>query len=169
MRGTNFRLYVGFFVFTVLISVGAALQPVFAQCEKVTDRQIVAGIYARIKNDKDLASQATHINVVSINSAVKLQGWADNPNDYDTIVDFAMNADCVRVVNVNNFLDAPPATDNALRSSKGCASGTKACGDVCIPEGDVCNIGSLAALFVPIYQPDVWSDVASISAVAACW
>ena len=169
MIRTNLRFFFGFFVFALLISAGAALQPVSAQCDKVTDQQIVSGIYAKIKNDKDLASQVKHINVVSINFAVKLQGWADNKNDYDAIVDFAMNADCVRVVNVNNFMDAPPATDSALRSTKGCASGTKACGDVCIPEGDVCNIGSLAALFVPTYRPDVWNDVSSISAVAACW
>ncbi|MBP6004618.1 MAG: BON domain-containing protein [Pyrinomonadaceae bacterium] len=169
MIRTNMKFFIGFFVFALLISVGAALQPVSAQCEKVTDQQIVFSIYAKIKNDKDLASQVTHINIVSINSAVKLQGWADNKNDFDSIVDIAMDTICVRVVNLNNFLDAPPAADNAFRSAKGCASGTKACGDVCIPEGDVCNIGSLAALFVPTYRPDVWNDVSSISAVAACW
>ncbi|MBK6722836.1 MAG: hypothetical protein IPG58_06005 [Acidobacteria bacterium] len=112
-----------FFAFT--ITIGAIARPAFAQCEKVTDSQIVASIYAKIKNDKGLAPQISHINVVSVYAAVKFQGWADRRADYDRIVGFASETTCVRLVNVNNFAETPPAAGNALRAAAGCARGDK--------------------------------------------
>lgn len=124
----------------VIVMMAAAASTAVAQCEKVTDAQIVADIYSKIKEDKALASQISHINVVSVYSAVKFQGWSNDKGDYDQIVGYAANHGCVRLVNVNNFQDAPPPNDSPLRMVAGCARGTKPCGDICIPEGDACNI-----------------------------
>ncbi len=125
----------------------AVFSPVFGQsCGSMTDAQIVSAIYAEIKADKGLASQVSHINVVSVNQAVKFQGWADTKGDYDDVVGIGMGTSCVRMVNVNIFADAPPPPESPMRSVRGCASGTKPCGDICIPEGDACNFAASARL-----------------------
>jgi hypothetical protein len=113
-----------------------AVQPARAQCDGATDSKLLTTIYGGIKADKNLAPQISHINVVVINGAVKLQGWTETKRDYDKVVAIAVNTDCVRLVNVNNFESTPPAAGKG----SGCASGTKPCGDICIPEGDTCNI-----------------------------
>lgn len=134
------RLFMSLCFFAILATAAAIERPAFAQCESVNDAKIVSDIYAKLKGDKALAGQLSHINVTSTNYAVKFQGWTDTRKDYDRAVGFA-NMTCVRVVNVNDFSDAPPAASSQLRAGAGgCASGTKPCGDICIPEGDVCNI-----------------------------
>ena len=140
-KRSTLRLIVTFCFFAFIVTVNTMSRPVSAQaCDTVTDAQIVADIYARIKADNNLKPQISHINVVSINRAVKLQGWADSKKDFDKVVGFAMTTNCVTLVNVNLFEEAPPSPNSPLRSASGCASGTKPCGDVCIPSGDICGI-----------------------------
>jgi hypothetical protein len=136
------RLFLAICFFLLLMSAAAAERPAYAQCESVTDASIVSSIYASIKNDKSLSTQIRHINVTSTNRAVKFQGWADSQKSYDKVIGFAMDHGCVRAVNVNSFEAAAPPEGNQLRSAGGCASGTKPCGDLCIPEADICNIGA---------------------------
>ena len=168
MKERNKRRTVSMFCFfglvlTFFIAAGST----FAQCEKVTDAQIVSDIYARIKANKSLASQVSHINVVSSSQAVKLQGWTNSTNDYNTVYNFAMTENCVRVVNVNSFSDVPP--DNSVKSIGGCASGTKACGDVCIPENDVCNITGFLGGYTPMFRLDQQMGFVLFEPVSACW
>lgn len=129
-----------------VLTAAAAGTAIIGQTCGATDAQIVAAIYAEIKDDKGLASQVSHINVVSLNQAVKFQGWADSKKDYDRVVGFGMNASCVRMVNVNNFLETPPPENSPMRAVRGCAAGTKPCGDVCIPEGDTCGLEASAVV-----------------------
>lgn len=124
--------------FAFMLTVAAMARPAFAQCEDTKDADIVADIYDQIKADKGLAPQASHINIVSNNLVVKFVGWADSKKDHARIVEFA-NTSCVRMINVNAFADSPPPANSAMRGNA-CASGTKQCGDVCIPEADSCNI-----------------------------
>ena len=146
-RKRSLRLIISLVHFALVCGAVAVCKPVFGQsCGSTTDAQIVAAIYAEIKADKGLASQVLHINVVAVNQAVKFQGWADTKKDYDKIVGIGMDADCVRVVNVNSFTDAPPPPESPMRSVRGCAAGTKPCGDICIPEGDACNYAASARL-----------------------
>jgi BON domain len=126
--------------FAVLATAAAQDRPVYGQCDDVTDQKLANDIIAKIKNDKSLASQLSHINVSVTNKAVKFQGWADSKKDYDRVVGFATDMNCVRVVNVNDFHESPPATDSLQRSGGGCGPGTKPCGEICIPETDACNI-----------------------------
>ncbi len=135
------RLFVMIGFFAIAATAGAMSRPVYAQCGSVTDAQILADVYAGIKADTGLAQQASHVNVVVTNSVVKFYGWADSQKDQEDIVDIAMNMKCVRMVNANKLQETPPPAGDALRSVNGCSSGTKPCGDVCIPDGDSCNIG----------------------------
>lgn len=134
-----------FYILSVSIALAVGTTIIGQSCG-ATDGQIVAAIYSEIKADKGLASQVTHVNVVSVNQAVKFQGWADSKKDYDKIVGFGMDASCVRMVNVNNFLETPPPENSPMRAVRGCAAGTKPCGDVCIPEGDACGLEASALL-----------------------
>lgn len=131
------------FTFVFLVTMFVVSSPAFGQCEKNADSQIVTDIYNEIKDDKGLVTQITHINVISVNGAVKLQGWADNQSSYDKVHEIALKTSCVKLVNVNDFRETPPPAGDRLRSggSGGCVAGTKPCGDVCIPEGDACNLG----------------------------
>jgi len=128
--------------FFAILTVTAMSSHVSAQaCDTVTDVQLVAAIYAKIKADKALAPQVSHINIVAINRAVKLQGWTDTRKDYDKVLQFVSEINCIRLVNLNIFEPVPPPPDSPMRIiSGGCAAGTKRCGDVCIPEGDSCGI-----------------------------
>lgn len=132
------RIYISLSVFVFILTICAAASPAFAQCENVSDNDIVADIYDKIKANTTLAPQASHINVTSTNFVVKFVGWADNKKDFERIRNFA-NTSCVRMINVQDFFDTPPAANSAMRSGN-CTSGTKQCGDVCIPEADACNI-----------------------------
>lgn len=136
-------LRIGFVMgfFTVAMASGAFSSNAMGQtCRDVTDAQIVANIYAEINKDSKLAAQISHINVVSRFKAVKLQGWTESQGNYDKIVNIVLDTDCVRLLNVNAFEPAPPSSDSFTRASNGCGPGTKPCGDICIPEGDSCNI-----------------------------
>jgi hypothetical protein len=131
------------------------------RCDSSAGPQIVSGIYDRIRADKGLAPQVSHINVVAAyfdpndnTFSVKFQGWADSWNDYDKVRGIGMAASCVRSVNVNLFLEEPPSRDSLFRSSSGCASGTKPCGDVCIPVGDACGLSTSAIVFYPRLRID---------------
>lgn len=128
-------------------ALSATSRYAFAQtCSSITDEQIVTDINTQIASNKGLVQQMKHINVFAINAVAKLQGWADNQSDYDKVVDIVSNTRCVRLVNVNLFEEKPPPPDSPLRlQAGGCVSGTKPCGDVCIPVADACNIGPKTA------------------------
>ncbi len=128
--------------------------PATAQCGSATDQKFVTDMYAKIKGDKALASQIRHINVSSLNLVIKLQGYTNKKTEFDRLVGFALKMACVKMVNSNELESVPPATSsggaNQRLSSGGCASGTKQCGDICIPESDVCNIeGNLGFNYEP--------------------
>lgn len=134
------RLILSLVFFICTLSFGAMLRPAMAQCETPDDARIVSEIIAKIGADKSLAPQRSHINVVSVNGAVKLQGWTDTRSDYDKLYSYAFKAMCVKMVNVNLFSETPPPADSPARSAVGCGTGMKACGDVCIPTSDPCSM-----------------------------
>ena len=127
------------FVAAVMFVMGTASAAKAQSCDGSDDR-IVAEIYAKIDNDKELARQRPHIVVVSKAGVVRLIGWTDDKRSYDKVVNIAAGVKCVVLLNVNMFDEAPPPADSPLRSSNGCAPGTKPCGDVCIPENDKCSL-----------------------------
>lgn len=144
------------FTFVLIVTLIAMSSPAFGQCEKNADSQIVTDIYNGIKDDKGLVGQIAHINVIATSGAVKLQGWADNQSSYEKVNDIALNTACVRLVNPREFLQSPPPAGDSLRSGggAGCASGTKPCGDICIPEGDSCNLGGFLTKGAMIFRFD---------------
>jgi hypothetical protein len=129
------------FLFVFSIVASAVLMPAMAQTrDPPDDARILADVVSKFSASTSLSRQKSHINIFALNGVVRLQGWTDNKGDFDDLFDLAFKTKCVKMVNVNLFRPTPPPADDPLRSSGGCASGTKACGDVCIPSGDSCTI-----------------------------
>ena len=121
-----------FFIITAFATVDVSAQ----DCTTPDDEAIVNSILSKISKNSSLESQMNHINVISTNGVVKIQGWVENTNDFEKVQDYALETSCVRLVNVNSFEDSAP---EGLK--QGCSGGTKPCGDICIPDNDTCNIG----------------------------
>ncbi len=156
--------------FAFILTICAMARPTFAQCESMTDAQIVAHIYSEINKDSGLKSQISHINVVGAASlaAVKLQGWANDQGDFDKVRGIAAGLKCLKV-NINNFEPAPPAANSPQRSAVGCAPGTKPCGDICIPDGDPCNSEPAArSSMFPMFRFDMDRSIAIFESVSSC-
>lgn len=155
------------------VATGAVSRPIFAQCANLTDAQVVADVYAKIAEDKGLASQVSHINVVPLValSTVKLHGWTNNQSDYDKVRNIATSSNCFKV-NVNDFEPAPPPEGDRMRAAPGggCALGYKQCGDLCIPEGDACNIGGSRSMNGSIFTSDIVAgfEIFSSGSAMAC-
>lgn len=129
-------------IFALLIFGFANMTHLFGQdCTSTTDAQLVTEILDKIKASSALAPQLSHINVAAVNAAVRLHGWTDKKSDYDKLIDIISGTKCVKLINVNHFEETPPPPQSPLRkSAEVCPSGTKPCGELCIPEGDSCNI-----------------------------
>lgn len=125
----------------VLLWIGfPALTPSGQDCTSTTDAQLVTTVVDKIKADKVLGPQISHIVVGSVNRFVKLQGWTDSKNDYERLNELVGKIACVAAINVNRLEESPPAANSPLRrQGGGCGPGMKACGDVCIPESDSCS------------------------------
>jgi formate hydrogenlyase subunit 4 len=127
--------------FLIIASVDASQRPVFAQCETVTDEAIVKEIYSKLSAEKKIAPQLTHINVVSVNRVVKLQGWTDTKDDYALVMKIVSSVKCVVMINTQLFDEVPPPANSPLKPGDGgCGPGFRLCGDICIPDTDKCNI-----------------------------
>ena len=133
-----------FVLFGFFTLVGTAAT--YGQCTS-PDAKIITDISDRVAKDGNLSPQSGHFNVMSTNGAVAFYGWVDSAKDADRLQNIALTTACVRLVNMSGLLDAPPPPNSPMRPSPttGCATGTKPCGDICIPEADSCNIKGAAA------------------------
>lgn len=115
-------------VFALMIIFCVEISAQKTDCSKTTDEEIVKAIYANLETK--YSSQIIHINVISKDGVVTLQGWATNKKARKEIDKIAKKTSCVKKIINQLTLEVP----------SGCASGYKKCGDACIPSGDTCNI-----------------------------
>jgi osmotically-inducible protein OsmY len=113
----------------ILFSSVAATAQKKTDCTKTTDADIVKAIYDEMKKKPDYEKQMIHVNVVSKDGVVTLQGWATTAKIKKAIEKIARKNKCVKSV-VNQLGDGPV----------GCGPGQKKCGDICIGIEDTCNI-----------------------------
>lgn len=125
------------FVFAFSASVNQVKGQTCESKDEAADAQIVETIYSKIEGNSKIADQASHINVVSCNAVVKLQGWVNSEDDYNKVYDYAFKTEGVKMVNANGLAKEEPS--NAAPGGT-CLPGTKPCSDICIPSNDVCNI-----------------------------
>ncbi|MGI9056797.1 MAG: BON domain-containing protein [Pyrinomonadaceae bacterium] len=114
------------FSLMMLFNIGAFAQK--TDCSKMTEADLVKAIYDKIKVKYD--NQIIHINVRVKDNVVTLEGWATTKNVRKEIEKIAKKIKCVKKV------------DNKLTVGigGGCSPGQKKCGDICIPNGETCNI-----------------------------
>lgn len=109
-------------------------------CSATSDAELVTTISDKVKADRVLGPQISHIIIGSVNRFIKLQGWTESKSDYERLHDLVLKVPCVMAINVNRFEETPPPANSPLRPQpSGCGPGMKACGDVCIPENDSCS------------------------------
>jgi hypothetical protein len=150
-RRSLLQITIGLAFIVFIASAFASNQAVKAQdCSKVTDEDILHGVEGRLKADSKIGPQMEHINLWVTNRVVIFYGYTDNKGDDYRAQSIALKAACGGPVNINKLLDYVPTPGNdpynMLRAADGaCASGTKPCGDICIPNGDTCNIKSRAS------------------------
>lgn len=135
------KIAVMFSFFVFISTFDSSINKAFGQAcgnTSETNGTIVDSLYTKIKANKNLASQVSHINITSTNLVIKLEGWVHNASDWDKIHQYALSTDCANLVNPHKLLKEKP--ESLLQS---CSTGTKQCGDICIPDNDVCNIKGL--------------------------
>ncbi len=110
-------------------SVGVSAQKK-KDCTQTTDADIVKAIYDKMKKSAKYEKQILHVNVVSKDGVVTLDGWATTEKIKLEIEKIARKIKCVKQV-VNNL---------ELSAGIGCGPGQKKCGDICIGTQETCNI-----------------------------
>lgn len=145
----QFAFGVAFIAF--IVTIGASLQSVSAQdCSKVTPDEILKDVTSLMEADSKLGPQMEHINISVVYRAVIFFGYTLNKGDDIRAQYIGLRGKCVLQSNINKLIDFVPTPGNdpynMLRAPNGtCSAGTKPCGDICIPEGDSCNIKSRAS------------------------
>lgn len=114
---------------TILFLVTAGSLSISAQdCSKKTDADLVKAVMKKISSK--YKKQMNHINVHVENGNVFLEGWTVTEADKAKITELAQKVKCVK--SVTNHL--------SIGIGGGCDTGTKPCGDTCIPNNQTCNI-----------------------------
>ena len=142
-----------FSVFVFISAFDTSINSISAQsCPDTaeTDAAIVKSVYDSIRNhrNKKLKDQLTHINIVSKNRAVKIQGWATNKKNHKIFIGLLSKPSCVRLVNEALFAIGKAAYDKTLSDKKNSDPFTaqsmmscKICGEICIDDDEPCNSG----------------------------
>lgn len=98
---------------------------------EATDAAIVKAIQDKIKADSRFDKQRDHINVMSRNRVVKLEGWVRGVAQKNAITEFARTTDCVIRGRIRNLL--------RTRQQGNCARSQQPCCGGCIERTSVCN------------------------------
>lgn len=120
------KIALGVFFLMLFCSFGVSAQK--TDCTKTTDEDVVKAVYDNLKVKYE--NQLIHINVISKDGVVTLQGWVTTKGVRKDIEKIVKKTSCVK--KVTNKL--------TIGVGGGCGAGTKPCGDICIPSEDPCNI-----------------------------
>jgi hypothetical protein len=121
------KALIAVFALMLIFSAGASAQAK-PDCTKVTDNDLVKAVYAKIVTK--YKAQVSHINVRVKDGVVTIEGWVTTKSVKKEIEKWAKKVSCVKkVVNILT-----------IGVGGGCGPGMKACGDICIPEKETCNL-----------------------------
>jgi hypothetical protein len=119
----------------------------------VCDDNTVKGQIANLLADKAYDSERRHINYFSKSCQVTLQGWVSTQDLWNKLVNDVKALRGVTGVNTTNFYTNAASYPWKPTPGVGCPPGYKQCGDMCIPEGDDCNITLGTNLATPTPAP----------------
>jgi hypothetical protein len=136
-----------------VIAIFAGTGTAYGQCDKVSDAQIVDAIYAKFEANGKLKAHMNHLNVTVVRDAAtgsmqawKTMGWVDTDEER-TMIQGAMLqvfydfGACFKISGMNiTQVYLTSSVPDELKSANGCPDSQQACGDICIPKGESCNI-----------------------------
>lgn len=98
---------------------------------EATDAAIVKAIQEKIRADARFDDQRDHINVMSKNRAVRLEGWVRGTKQKKEIMKFARETECVIKNRIENLLKT--------ERQGSCSPGQRTCCGGCILNTSTCN------------------------------
>jgi hypothetical protein len=142
-------------IFSVLAvaAFSAGAGAAYGQCDKISDQQIVDAVYAKFAANGKLKAHLNHLNFTVQRDPVsgamqswKTRGWVDTADERTLLQGLMLEVyydlgGCFKISGMNVsevWLSAEVPED--LKSSSGCPYPQQACGDICIPAGETCNI-----------------------------
>jgi len=115
---------------SVMLLTTATISAQKVDCNTQTDQDVVSTVMNNLK--AKYSSQMNHINVRSKDKVVTIEGWTTTKKLRSEIEKIVKKTKCVQKV-INNL---------TIGVGGGCGTGTKACGTICIPVDETCNIGT---------------------------
>lgn len=144
-----------FLVFVAALAVGTFIPANGQTCDKTSDQMIVDAINQKFAADDHLSSQTSRLNVTVVREPVsgamqawKVEGWVETDKDFQRVTDILLQVysdlnggKCFGSLKFNfNQLYTSADVPDSLKAGGGCVGDTKACGDICIPVSESCNI-----------------------------
>jgi BON domain len=117
------------FTFSLMMVFNLGVSAQRTDCSKTTNDDIVKAIQEKMS--VKYADQLTHINFSVENGVVSIEGYTNSKKAKKDIEKLVKKISCVTKI-ISNLKTA---------AGGGCGSGTKPCGEICIPSNQICNVG----------------------------
>lgn len=120
-------------------------------CSNSVPADIIAAIYSELEQSKTITREEWQFNI-SISAAgsrktVLLTGWSQNRAHIITTVE-ATATGCS--YDYNNFKATRGDLGANYKVTANCTTGYFACGDVCLPDGEICKLTGASTTIVPV-------------------
>ena len=117
------------FTFSLIMAFSLSVSAQKTDCSKTTNEDIVKSIQEKVS--VKYADQLTHINFSVENGVVSIEGFTTTKKAKKEIEKLVKKVSCVTKI-VSNL---------KVGAGGGCGTGSKPCGEICIPSNQTCNIG----------------------------
>jgi len=119
-------------------------------CNTSQPDAIVAAVYAAIEQNKAFTREEWQFNVAVATAGsrknIKVTGWSSQRDAlYNLVTSTAVNC----TPDGTEFKTSKDLLSPAYRTTVSCAAGHFACGDVCLPNGEVCKLTGASTAITP--------------------
>lgn len=124
--------------------------PATIDCNTAQPADIVTAVYNAIEQSKVYTREEWQFNVSVATSGsrktIKVTGWSAHRDDiFNVVTTTAVNC----TAQGTDFVFAKDQLGPNYRSTVSCATGYFACGDVCIPNGEICKLTGASTSITP--------------------
>jgi osmotically-inducible protein OsmY len=117
------------FAFSLMMAFNLGVSAQKTDCSKTTNDEIVKAIQGKVS--VKYTDQLTHINFSVENGVVSIEGYTTTKKMKKEIEKLVKKVSCVTKI-ISNL---------KVGAGGGCGTGSKPCGEICIPSNQTCNIG----------------------------
>ena len=130
-------------VLGLILIVTPVVSTVSGQICSQTDEQVSKYIRGVILADRDLYQQRNHIDIWAQTidlghperRTLRMYGFTDDTTDYKWLAEILFGFDCWTGLDKTLFFPSRMLAGPVLKPGVGCAPGTTACGEICVPNG----------------------------------